>query len=339
MNDQSDVLVVGTGYLGREVADLVRRQAGSNCAVYTTTRRRRRMDELSLAGFSPIQFDWTDHGTFRNLPLGRWSANPAPAMPGGGVSSSEARTSPNSAGLRVLVAVSYDRKSAVSRYDSQVGGLHRLLQVLPPEARICYISTTGVYHQTDGRWVDETSPTHPSREGGRVHLQAEQLLHANRPSCPWIVLRLAGIYGPRRVPRAADVVASRPIASPAEGYLNLIHVHDAARCVLAAWDQMNAEDTVRDNLSQRQRVGMQHRLYVVADNAPVVRREFYREIARQCGADDPVFTAAPDDAPVRMRSDSNKRICNRKMRRELVNDLRYPDYRSGLADVLQTPLK
>ena len=306
MNDNTDVLVVGTGYLGQKVAQLSREQGAM---VYATTRRKTRFESLSEAGFHPVQYDWTDQTTYGNLPLSQLSAS-----------------------ARVVVSVSYDRKSRISRYQSQVGGLRNLLEILPPDVRICYISTTGVYHQIDGGWVDETSPTHPSRPGGRVHLQAEQLLHAMRPVSPWRVLRLAGIYGPGRVPRAADVIAGRPIASPELGFLNLIHVHDAARAIISAWQSMREP-------ARALPAGMQARLYAVGDDSPVRRGDFYREIAKQCGSDPPRFTAPRPDAPVQMRSDSNKRVWNRKLRRDLLSSLDFPDYRCGLADVLLPPVE
>ncbi|MCA9136126.1 MAG: NAD-dependent epimerase/dehydratase family protein [Planctomycetales bacterium] len=306
MIDNTDVLVVGTGYLGHQVAQMSRQQGAQ---VYATTRRKNRFESITQAGFRPIQFDWTRPSTFGNLPIG--------ALSDGG---------------RVLVAVSYDPKSGIDRYDSQVGGLRNLLRILPANVRICYISTTGVYHQTDGCWVNETSPTHPRRLGGSVHLQAEQVLHVRRPAAPWMVLRLAGIYGPGRVPRAADVIAGRPIEAPETGYLNLIHVRDAAHAVLAAWQRMG-------QCWDRPPIGMQSRLYVVADDRPVVRGDFYREIANLCGAPIVRFKPPAADAPVRTRSESNKRVWNRKLRRDLLTSLEFPDCASGLADVLQPPIE
>lgn len=311
MNDDTDVLVVGTGYLGLKVAQMSRTDGTK---VYATTRGINRLGPLCRAGLRPIRFDWTHKPTFGNLPLDQLSAN-----------------------ARVLVAVSYDLRSPVSRYESQVGGLRNLLQVLPGDARICYISTTGVYHQSDGRWVDERSPTHPDRLGGRVHLQAEQLLHAMRPQGWWTVLRLAGIYGPGRVPRIADVIQGRPIASAEHGFLNLIHVHDAARAVLASWrnmaDWMPADQATADWDAQAT-AGMQRRLYAVADDRPVRRGDFYAEIASRCGVARPQFIEPPSDAPTRMRSNSNKRVWNRKLRRDLLRTLDFPDYRCGLADLM-----
>lgn len=312
MNDNTDVLVVGTGYLGSVVAEM---SHPGDTKVFTTTRGSgptkddTKTQWMREQGFRPLQFDWTDPTTFGNLPLNQLSAN-----------------------ARVLVAVSYDRNSGMQRYDSQVGGLTNLLRILPADARICYISTTGVYHQTDGRWVDESSPTHPRRLGGRVHLQAEQRLHAMRPEGRWTILRLAGIYGSGRVPRVADVIAGRKIAAPDQGYLNLIHVRDAARAVLSAWQQLDGsptDDPIRQN----------KRLYVVGDDCPVPRREFYGEIARQCRVGAPQFISPGPDAAVSMRSDSNKRVWNRKLRRDLLASLEFPNYRCGLADVLASPLE
>jgi nucleoside-diphosphate-sugar epimerase len=256
--------------------------------VWATTRNACKAARMGSQGIQPLIADWADKRTLRNLPEVD----------------------------QILVAVSYDRFSRHCQYDSQVGGLRNLLDSSSPDANVCYISTTGVYHQTDGSWVDESSPTRPKREAGRAHLSAEELLHQLRPNSPWTILRLAGIYGPGRVPRVANVIAGRPIASPPSGFLNLIHVDDAVDAVMAAWSMSKL------------------RLYAVSDDNPVVRSEFYHEIARQCGAPPPSFIEPPSDAPARMRSESNKRIWNRRMKRDLVANLRYPTYREGLASVL-----
>ena len=283
--DCQGVLVVGCGYLGSRVAAAVK-QSGDK--VWTTTRSEQRASQWKQSGFEPIVLDWTDRRTLQSIP----QVN------------------------RLLVAVSYDRTSQLSRHESQVGGLQNLLAKISPSANVCYISTTGVFHQTDGQWVDENSPAEPTREGGRAHLDAESALRECRGDAPWSILRLSGIYGPDRVPRAADVIAGRPIRSPQEGYLNLIHVDDAVQAVLASW--------------QRQ----QQRLYLISDDKPVVRRDFYQEIAVQCNAEAPTFEPPDSDAPVSMRSNSNKRIRNQRMKQELVSELQYPTYRDGLRDVL-----
>lgn len=286
MYDVSDqTLIFGCGYLGRRVANLA---ISAGNTVFATTRQIRKQKELADAGIQPIIADWTDRRTLLDLP----------------------------AVQHLVICVSYDRQSSHNRYQSQVGGLRNLLRVIGPETKICYISTTGVYHQQDGRWVDETSPTRPTREGGRAHLMAESLLNEIRPKAPWSILRLSGIYGPGRIPRAADVIAGRPIASPQHGFLNLIHVDDAAKAVCATLRQ----DT--------------ERLYVVSDDRPIVRSKFYDEIAKQTGSKKPQFVTPDATSPVMIRSDSNKRVWNRKMKRDLVPELQYPTYQDGLAGIL-----
>ena len=353
MNEvDSDVLIVGAGYLGSCVATEISKKAAIQAGglvrsqstlgirrnnqftvpeqsrlaaplqhsdglitpfqghgrCYATTRGadRKRPARSAMAGavgspWQPLQLDWTDGRTIQRLGLHHLSP-----------------------GARVLIAISYDRSSRHSRYESQVGGLINLLGHLPTDARVCYVSTTGVYHQKDGRWVDETSPTFPARPGGQAHLQAEQQLHVQRPNSPWMVLRLAGIYGPGRVPRAADVIAGRPIASPQHGHLNLIHVQDAARAVMAAWDR----------LQQPRPASMQERLYLVSDDRPVIRSDFYRFIADHYRAPAPTYVQPAPGSPALLRSDSDKRVSNGKLRRDLLPSLLYPDYRDGLLNVL-----
>jgi len=256
--------------------------------VWATTRHRSRAAALGREGINGVIADWADRRTLCDLP----NAD------------------------RVLVAVSFDRHAGRSPYESLVRGFANLLAVLPQETDVCYISTTGVYHQRDGSWVDERSPTRPGREVARVHLQAEELLWRLRPESPWTILRLAGIYGPGRVPRVGDVIGGRPIAASPSSFLNLIHVEDAARAVMAAWARSK------------------HRLYLLGDDHPVVRGEFYREIARRCSASPPRFAEPTAKASGWNRSESNKRVWNRRMKRELIAKLEYPSFREGLASIL-----
>ena len=317
ISDESPVLVVGTGYLGRSVAALAR---SSGSPVIATTRDPKRAQRLSEAGLVGTVFDW-------NRPLNDAKGSLLDKLP---------LLSDNG---RVLISVSYDARAGLSRYEAQVQGLRRLLDILPLGARICYISTTGVYHHRDGRWVDETTPAHPSRPGGRVHLQAEQLFHRLRPREDWSILRLAGIYGPNRVPRVADVRAGKPLSVDPDSYINLIHVHDAARAVIASWQAM-ANKSERMGLNGAKTVsGLNARRYVVGDDRPVTRGEFYREVARQCRVAEPQFDSSLATTSAASRRAGNKRVSNRKMKRELLHSLRYPDFRSGLADVLASDVR
>lgn len=318
--DPPRLLIIGCGYLGVRVG---RQARAAGWSVAATSRSR--LSSIADEGFEPVRFDWNDS---RDL-------------------STISQVIESHAINRVLISVSYDRNSSVDRFASQVDGLSRLLgaiRAVPGHASghspdVCYISTTGVYHQTGGVWVDERSPTHPNRDGGRAHLQAESKMRGCLGHSPWTILRLSGIYGPGRVPRAADVRAGRPIASPPEGHLNLIHVDDAASAVISAFSWTRRGKTMPENMSadsppRSRDCSERERLYVVSDDGPVVRREFYEEIARQTGAADPVFVEPGENSGVRFRSETDKRIWNRRLKRDLLPKLRYPSYVEGLRDIL-----
>jgi nucleoside-diphosphate-sugar epimerase len=115
-----------------------------------------------------------------------------------------------------------------------VDGLRNVLQALraarAPVARVLFTSSTAVYAQSDGGWVDETSPTEPTSFSGRRLLEAEALLLGS--GWPATVLRLAGIYGPGRTRLIEEVrsgVAARSEGAPL--YANRIHVADCAGAI------------------------------------------------------------------------------------------------------------
>lgn len=313
-----NLLIVGCGYLGMRVG---RQAIESGCQVAGTTRGR--FDELRAVGLTPVQFDWNDSRDLEKL----------------------GRTLIFHEINAVVIAVSHDRNSRHDRFASQVDGLARLLKMISSVSRVAgtpfpstvYISTTGVYHQTGGIWVDEASPTHPTREGGRAHLQAEAKFRYLLPVDRGTILRLSGIYGPGRVPRAEDVRAGRPIASPPTGHLNLIHVDDAAAASLAAISLMQNQTTPQSDRATPQSESTVCRpMYVVSDDHPVVRREFYNEIARQTHSPEPTFIDPASDSGVRFRSETDKRVWNRRLKRDLLPKLAYPTYREGLRDVLSS---
>jgi nucleoside-diphosphate-sugar epimerase len=266
---------------------VARRLIATGWTVQTMTRRPDRARQLEKQGIHAIVGDWTDRRALEEI---------RPVE-------------------RVLVAVGYDRHDDKSRHSVYVEGLRNALDVISPSSRVVYISSTGVYHQTGGVWVDESAPCRPNREGGVAHLMAEQLLYRRRPEstiAATVVLRLAGIYGPGRVPRVDSIRRGEPIPADPLGYLNLIHVDDAAACVLAAWQHARPE-----------------RCYLVADGHPVLRGDYFSEIARLTHS--PSVRYASEGGT---RSDTSKRIWNARMRRHLMPQLQFPSYREGLRDVL-----
>lgn len=277
-------LIVGCGYLGSRVA---RRWLAAGDEVAAVTRSRQRVEQLRREGLRPLVADVTRPETLRGLP-------PAET---------------------VLYTVGYDPRSGNSRWEVYAQGLRTVLDALPPETgRVILISSTGVYGQTDGGWVDEDSPCQPTREAGRALLAAEEVLGGHKLGGRGIVLRLAGIYGPGRIPRKADILAGRPLAVPSGEYLNLIHVDDAAAAVLAAESRAKPPRT-----------------YLVADGHPAGRQAFLSRLAKLLGAPAPQFVEPDPDAPAARRAGTNKRVGNARLLAELEIRLEYPTYREGLA--------
>jgi nucleoside-diphosphate-sugar epimerase len=133
---------------------------------------------------------------------------------------------------------------------------------------------------------------------------------------------LAGIYGPGRVPFLNELRSAQPIPAPRAGFLNLIHVDDAAAVVVAAGRSPAFDDGPR--------------VYCVSDGCPVVRGEFYCEVARQIGAPPPRFVEPDPDSPRAARAATDRRVRNTRMLQELDVKLAYPNYRAGLAAILET---
>jgi nucleoside-diphosphate-sugar epimerase len=284
---QSTKLVVGCGYLGRRVADRWRK-AGHE--VFVVTRTPEHSTEFLKAGLRTIVADVMRLETLAGLP---------PAS-------------------TVLYAVGYDRRQTYGLEELYLRGLVNLLNALPAgTGSVIYVSSTGVYGNQGGEWIDEHTPCFPDRSGGRACLAAEEALLAHPRSAGAIILRMAGIYGPGRIPSKDKLESGRAIPAPANGWLNLIHVDDAASVVLAAAESAR---------------GPRH--YLVSDGHPVARRDYYRELAGQMHAPPPRFIAPDATLPSAARAASDKRVSNARLVAELGVRFAYPSYREGLAAIL-----
>ena len=281
-------LIIGGGYLGLRVA---RRWRAAGETAYVTTRSSERAATLAAEGFMPLVADVTEPASLAGLP----------------------------AAETTLYAVGFDRQAGRSIEEIYAGGFENVLDALPAETgRVIYISTTGVYGDAAGDWVDEEMPCDPRRPGGKASLAAEEILWRHPLAARGIILRLSGIYGPGRIPNLAQLVAGEPIAVPTEGYLNLIHVDDAASAVLAA---ASADVPLP-------------RRYLISDGRPVRREEYYAELARLLGAPPPRFISPPSGDVRAARAAADKRITNARMLAELRIVLAYPSYREGLQAII-----
>jgi nucleoside-diphosphate-sugar epimerase len=217
---------------------------------------------------------------------------------------------------RVVYCVGFDASAGSSMRAVYVDGLRNVVERLAGRPRhLVYASSTGVYGQDDGRWVTEDDPPEPRHEAGRVCLDAETLalgLGTER-GLATVVLRFAGLYGPGRVLRRASLERGDPIQGDPGKVLNLVHIDDAAQAVAAALAR-----------------GAPGSVYLVCDDRPVERREYYQLAAALLGAPSPRFELPEPGSRKAGRDDSNKRISNRRLRSELGVTLAYPDITTGL---------
>jgi nucleoside-diphosphate-sugar epimerase len=164
----------------------------------------------------------------------------------------------------VLYAVGFDRSSGRTRRETHVDGVRNVLAELSGRvSRVIYISSTSVYGQNSGETIDESSECRPTTDNGRECLEAEQAVWQHFPASNRErranILRLAGIYGPGRLLRRIEQVQTgEPLHGNPEAFLNLIHVDDAVQAVLAC-----------------EAHGTPGATYLVADNQPIRRREYY----------------------------------------------------------------
>lgn len=193
------------------------------------------------------------------------------------------------------------------------------LAALKRLAWVGYLSTTGVYGDHGGGWVDEDTPCSPagSRGAARVAAETAWLDLWRRHGLPVHIFRLAGIYGPGR--SAIDALragTARRIDRPGQVF-SRIHVDDIAQVLVAS--------------IARPRPGA---IYNVCDDAPSAGAEVVAHAAGLLGVTPPPLVAF-DDANLspmaRSFYDDNKRVRNDRIKRELGVHLTYPSYREGLA--------
>jgi nucleoside-diphosphate-sugar epimerase len=183
----------------------------------------------------------------------------------------------------------------------------RNLQQRFGRSQIVLVSSTSVYAQKNGEWVNEESPAEPLHERGRILREAEELALAGGGR----VARLAGLYGPGRSALLRRVQESEAsIDEDDDRFVNQIHRDDAASALRAIARSVTPGSQV----------------WNVADDRPFLLSECYRWLGHKLGR--PLATTAPATAP-RKRGESNKRVSNSRLRK-LGWAPRYPSFEEGM---------
>ena len=186
-----------------------------------------------------------------------------------------------------------------------------------------YLSTTGVYGDCEGGWVDEESPPNPSGERGRRRVAAEDGWRALRKSSglPVHIFRLAGIYGPGR--SALDTVRSgraKKVIKPSQLF-SRIHIADLVRVLRASINRPLSDDAFPGVV------------YNVCDDEPAPSQDVTDYACSLLGVSPPPpvpFEKAELSEMARSFYADNKQVSNERIKKELGVTLEFPDYRKGL---------
>jgi nucleoside-diphosphate-sugar epimerase len=263
-------LVIGAGYLGQRV---LRRWVSAGDTVFATTRSPERARLMNTWGATPVMVDLMDPSPFPSLP--------------------EADT--------VLWAVSADRGTE-NRRGLLVDALSRILARLG-SARLVLSSSTSVYGHQAGEWVDESQALVGEGTPGGLQVAAEKVAQARGNA---VILRFTGLYGPGRLMRERDLEAGEPLPVNPDGWLNLIHIDDAAAAVIAA--------------AELPRPAVMN----VSDRCPVRRADFYQRATVLLGYPAVRFHPDPKETSI------GRRINHARMIDLLGDFLQYPTYVEGL---------
>ena len=275
-----EVLIVGAGYLGRVVARSLLAQGERVCL--TTRDPRRARDLAQSLGVACEPLDLADPDSAPRLAaLAARAASALFLLPPSGCVDAGGSLQPFLAACEALAGV----------------------------PRAVLSSSTAVYGDHAGAVVEAETPCRTAGERGARLLAIEQAWLAHRGRA---LVRLAGLYGPGRVIGQAGLLADTPVAGDPDGWLNLLHVEDAASLLLAC---LHAKSAANIELG--------------SDGRPCTRRDYYHHLAARLDRPSPRFSGGEN-----VRGAGSRRCDPASTRRRIGWYPMYSDFRAGLAQAL-----
>ncbi|MBD2837057.1 SDR family oxidoreductase [Pseudomonas sp. JM0905a] len=262
-----------------------------------------------------LQAGWTVHGLRRQV-----AALPVGVLPvAGDLEQPACPTAWPQGPLDYLVyCVAASRHDEAGYRAAYVEGLRHVLGWLAERGqtprRLLFVSSSGVYGQRDGEWVDETSPAEAESFSGSVMLEAERI--AMDSGIPATLVRLTGIYGPGREWLLKQVRMGYRVVSEPPLYANRIHVDDCAGLLAHLLKAEAGGAALQD-------------CYIGVDDAPAPLHDVVGWLRERMGV-----TEWAEESTVR-RSGSKR--CSNARARALGWAPRYPSYREGYAAILGEP--
>lgn len=286
----NEILIIGCGYVGVRLA---RQYLDLGQSVTGLVQSQAGVERLNAAGITARRVDLA-HDDLSDLPL---------------------------AGARVFHLVPPPDQG---RTDPLTRRLVEVFARFGQPRRVVYMSTTGVYGDCRGAWVDESWPARPGVDRSRRRWDAEQTLQrwGEETGGEPVILRVAGIYGPGRLPLERLRQGLPMVRSEESPYSNRIHVDDlVAVCMLAM---------------ERGRPGA---VYNACDDTPSTMTDYFLAIADAAGLPRPPLiplaeAAGQVSAAMLSYLSESRRLSNRRLREELGFELRYPGLAQGLPSCL-----
>lgn len=217
----------------------------------------------------------------------------------------------------VLNTIPPDKKTGLDPVLSSPGAV----EALPTNSRFFYLSTTGVYGDHQGAWVDERTPCRPQTRRAGVRLRIEERL---QHICSTVsVFRLGGIYGPERNPFNSLISGkAKRISGPSQVF-SRIHLSDLT----------GALETALENPVP----GEGFEVFNLVDDEPASQSDVLAYAAHLLGLRPPPEIPL-EEAGLSQMAESfyreNRRVYNRKLKRRFGYSFRYPNYRDGLKSLV-----
>lgn len=192
--------------------------------------------------------------------------------------------------------------------DAYLAGAHSLAiamaEIKKSPKQVIWVSSTSVYGNNHGAWVDESSPPAPSSFSGQILLQAEQIIQ--RLPCATTVVRFSGIYGPGRTRMLSQIRAGKGRPAQPEQWSNRIHSEDCAGVLAHLIDLLDKGQTLQP-------------IYLASDSEPVTQHQLRNWLATQIGVE--LVEEVVELGAVRRCS--NRQLLDSGYR------FKYPTYREG----------
>lgn len=283
------ILIVGCGDVGLRVVNLLR----DRYRVVAVTHSGERAPHLRHAGVVPMVADLDDPRSLHRL------------------------------GSLARIVVHLAPPPLLGNIDTRTRALLPLLHGIET---LIYVSTSGVYGDCQGAWIDETRPTAPHTDRARRRVDAERCLRAwaKRAGTRLVILRVPGIYADNRLP-TSRIAAGTPVLRPADDvFTNHIHADDLARLIVVAIHR-----------------GAAQRVYHAVDDSAMHMGDWFDLIADAHGMQRPervsrdaiASRVAPNLLSFMRES---RRLSNTRIKSELGVQLTYPTVVDGLPVPLRT---